>query len=523
MRGASLLLRAVHNRDGFTIRCMLIVLAVFLFAGCLVSATRLGMTENVHLRYTAHAFPSVLSHLNYGLPWDYTAYEGVTAFLVNNRENSNALEDATKLVDYNRELRFFPFDDKGYADLALLGFKIFGTKVSSVFWAYVLLLGISLAAFILAYRKDIVGLILMNVVLSGIYVSIPAFPVSAELGSITNPRAIGMLSFLALAHVIYLSFTVRKVTVVDILTALPQCMLVSFVIFVRSPEIWQAGIISATCVCALVVRRRLHHPTIGPLIGLVAIIVCITGLGLYQRTFFHPSYFDKYGQTRLMWHNVGIAFALNPTLAKTYNFRVSDGAMFNLVAERARTAGIYDDVFTDQDKVLFNPIKDFVKYDNLARDAVLDIASKHPWQVLNTFILYKPYYIVKTFMSAIGYEDDKRPDFEVSYLTHQQRLDKDAFLSYTRLLPLLTMLLSSLALFRFGLHGWISIVSVIGLIWIGSMIPSFASYPLYHIVGFLFASTSALAYVLFLGLLLISIRMIIGLRPLPYWKVSDPK
>lgn len=99
------------------------------------------MIEQVHLRYTAHAFPAVLSHMFHGLPWNYTAYEGIAEFLVRNGGTDAVLNQATTLSAFNRELRFFPFDDKGYADLALLGFTLFGVKLASVFWAYVLFLG----------------------------------------------------------------------------------------------------------------------------------------------------------------------------------------------------------------------------------------------------------------------------------------------------------------------------------------------------------------------------------------------
>lgn len=210
-------------------------------------------------------------------------------------------------------------------------------------------------------RRDIGGLALLNVVLIGIYAALPAFPVSTELGSITNPRAMSVLSIVAMAHLLYLSVLPRKVTAIDAFAALLQGALVAFVVFARSPEIWQIGLVLLTSAASFVIALRAKRFAAGAAISAVSVTICMLGLSAYQRATFHPSYFEKYGQTRLMWHNAGIGFALNPTLAAAYDLRVSDEAMFNLVAKRARAAGTYAEIFTDQDKLLLNPIRDFVR------------------------------------------------------------------------------------------------------------------------------------------------------------------
>ena len=42
------------------------------------AAWSVGMAEELPLRYSAHALPAVISTMSHGLPWDFTAYEGIT-------------------------------------------------------------------------------------------------------------------------------------------------------------------------------------------------------------------------------------------------------------------------------------------------------------------------------------------------------------------------------------------------------------------------------------------------------------
>lgn len=486
------------------IRIVLVVVAVGMAAGIVHAAWALGMADRVHLRYIAHAFPTVLSAMFYHLPWNYTAYQGVTRALVMARDASGSISDAallaaTHLSGFDQTIRFFPFDDKGYADLAWLGFKIFGVAIASVFWAYILLFVSSVGVYLLGLRNDLSALVLLNIVLAGVYAALFAFPVSRELGEITNPRALGLLSIIATAHLLYVTIRRAPLGVLGGVAVLLQSVLLVFVIFCRSPEIWQACLVGLVAV-AMVVRLGRRPPTFAPLIVIGALVLSLIGLNAYQHAFFHPNYFKSYGQYRLVWHNFGIGFALNPHLARAYGLTISDSAMFALVAKRAKEQGIYNQVFTNKDTLLLNPIGDFERYEKIARDIDIEIIAAHPWQAFLTFVFYKPRQLLLAFKAAMWNGDARRPDFEVAYISDAERAKLDAYLTLYRPLPLLVIAISGLA----ALGGakeweWRPMATVIGLIWLGTLIPPMASYPLYHIMGMTFAATCAAFFAIAVG------------------------
>lgn len=143
------------------------------------------------------------------------------------------------------------------------------------------------------------------------------------------------------------------------------------------------------------------------------------------------------------------------------------------------------------------------------------MVRKRPWQVAATFVFYKPYFMARTFLTAMGIEDGRRLDFEVAYLSPSQPSERGAFLSLFRVIPLATLLVCAIVLWRESAKEWPKIAGIVALIWAGGMIPAFASYPLYHVVGSTFATTGALVYALMLGLVLIPLRTLFNSRVAP--------
>jgi hypothetical protein len=475
-------------------------------AAIIYAAWSLGMSERVHGRYTVHAFPTVISAMFHGLPWNYTAYEGVTKTLLDAHNTAfdearglgdAALHSAATLTNFDTAIRLFPFDDKGYADLTWIAFTVFGLSVASVFWAYVLLFAGSVAAFLVGLHRDVAALVLINILLAGTYAAIFAFPVSRELGEITNPRAIGLLGLMATAHLLYISIRGARLSVAGVAAVAAQSALLAFVVFCRSPEIWQVGAIVLTAGISIGVsiahRRRSAQAAV---IALGALAVSMAGLIFYQWAYFHPDYFTTHGRARLIWHNVGIGFALNPQLSKEYRLSVSDGPMFALVAERAKSRGIYDTIFTDSDQLLLNPVADFVTYDSLAQEMVLEIVADHPWQAFLTFAIYKPLAFARTLLDATRDHRSEQSNIEEApYVDKSARAKLDAYLNPFRPWPLVVVAVYGLVAISKREDHWL-IVPVVVTLWIGGTLPGLAGYPLYHIIGMQFATTCAVLYVL---------------------------
>lgn len=461
------------------------------FGAIVVSAVQLGMHERLHMRYWLHAFPTVISHLKHGLPWDFSAYQGIAKILISTPEHTGALLLASNATDYNRSIVLFPFDDKGYADLSRFAFLLFGIKVTSVFKLYFALMAFSVALFVGSFWRHLWALFFLLAILLGIHAALYAFPVSTELGEITNPRAIGILSIVALAHIM-VAVLINQVSFGTVITILLQAALIVFVFFCRSSEAWQIAV--GLCFAAIIGWRFVGQRRIA-LASMLSIVLCVLGLFAYQRATFNPAYFQSQGQLRLMWHNVGIGFALHPELARQYHFEISDNMMFRLVGNRARELGIYDQVFTDRDQLMGNPIGDFVTYDKLARDVVLDIVWRHPIETITLFLYYKPREFLTTVLSAAGAPQASRPDFEVTYIDSEYRKSVDAFFRLTRPVELILFAVAVLGIPLMSREDIIMLCGVTAVIFSGSFLPAMLSYPTYHIVGLNFATTATAIYV----------------------------
>jgi hypothetical protein len=414
-----------------------------------------------------------------------------------------ALQAASIASGFDKSIVLVPYDDKGYTDLARISFRLFGVHVPSILKGYLLLLGISVATYLLQFRRNIRALVVLDFVLMGIYAGMFAFPLSRELGQITNPRAIGMLSWVAVVHILCVLLHPGRLNRNGIAAIGIQTSIVYLVFFCRSSESWQIALIATIGFGSLAYRsRRDRSAANSHQVALVGLFSGAAILTLYQWVTFHPAYFDSHGQYRLTWHNVGIGFALHPDLAREYRLQVGDNGMFRLVEEKARSLGLHAQVFGGNDTVLSNPISDFTTYDRLARSVVIDIVRRHPVETTSLFFYYKPMEFVHTLLRASDLETSEvraDMDAEARHISRSERDRLDAYLKLFRPLSCLAFLIVAVSIFVLTMSDVLSAAAMISLSFVGSLVPGFLSYPVYHIVGMSFATAASFLY--FLGYL----------------------
>ncbi len=472
-------------------RTVLVACAGGLFFLICFDTFSLGMGERLHLRYWGHAFPIVMSYLHHGIPWDFSAYQGIAEILVKAADKPAALHLAAQETEFDRSLVFIPSDDKGYTELSRLSFLLFGENVSSILKMWLSLFFGSTLIYLIANRGSIWPLILINLVLLGTHAALYAFPVSTELGEVTNPRALGLLSAVALCHLLVVMFRGRRLGIGGVLAVVAQSALIVFVFFCRSSEAWQIAAASAIAITFAVFFKRARQPST---VVLASLVICVIALLSYQKLTFNPAYFQTKGQLRLTWHNIGLGLALHPVLAQTYNLQADDRTMFRLVAAEATKAGTYDQIFTDRDKLLLNPISDFVAYDAIARAIVLKIVRDNPRSIVALFLYYKPIELLKTLLSAAGYTANATRPEGVAYIDPDRRLAIDAYYRFTRAADISALAIICLGSFFVGRWGLVGISSIVLILWTGSLVPAMVAYPLNQIIGFGFATTGACAY-----------------------------
>jgi hypothetical protein len=142
----------------------------------------------------------------------------------------------------------------------------------------------------------------------------------------------------------------------------------------------------------------------------VVLAVVLVGLDVYQRVAVNDVYDQSQLRHRIFWHNIGIGFALNHVLAQKYSLLVDDWPMMRLVREHLIATNRAEEI-----ELVFMPplagftyygiARDYVRYDQVAREVVFDIARHNKWQTIKTFLVDKPLVLWRQLTWAAGYQN----------------------------------------------------------------------------------------------------------------------
>jgi hypothetical protein len=402
-------------------RALLLAIICLAVIATWAGGRRLGMTGRVTTRHAFYSIPCAMSRLYFG-SHGYTILGDVAdVFIKANPNISNDTLQQALLVHPNPDrVMLFPADDKGDADFATLSIMLFGLSIEGLYYTWFVLFAVPIAIYVAVYWRDASHLAALAILLLAVYTAFFALPLTTELFSIHNPRSFGIVS---LASVLHLSFAIldrQRRSAANVAAAAAQALFIAFSIHVRTTEFWQvlsvAGVAGAV---ALMERGYSRVLVVWPALVLVA---AIGGLELYQRVAFERVYASTHIQHRIFWHNVGIGFALNPALAKKYSLSIDDTPMMQLVRLRLTETGRareIDDVFRpigQEEYAFYGIAKDYVRYEQIARDVVLSIVWHNKMDALKTFVIDKPRVLFRQLAWAAGYGGYSTTDL---YLTGQ--------------------------------------------------------------------------------------------------------
>lgn len=471
----------------------------------------LGMDWYLAARYWFYAFPSYFSEVNYGaIPYTYFPelgrhFESGNPFV--DRPQLEALLAAahTKAVTVASTVpEYFPADEKGTVDFVRFAFAIFGTELPSLLYFYLAILAVSLLLFAIRFRRDPAALLTGVVAVAALTVGVSALPITREVYSVINPRGVGSLSFIALVHLAWLVLSKEPIGRRDVPALLFQSATILLVITMRSAETWQVvalgAIAGASRLRAVVTERSLGTPAawLRGLAPVLPVLVMIGGYQLYQRAAYPPEYLSTNVRNKIVWHNVLIGFALHPEIAQPYGLSLNDASVWAYVRYKAARERIpdYEDVFFDTGLV-----KGWRRYDELAREAILEIAAKHPRQMLELYAWYKPRMLFRTLAYAAGWVDHDLEYYGIqdqasSLLTPDERRVHSAYYNPLSWLPLLLLVAGSAVAGRAAVRSAFSPGALAALATIAafSLLPSFLTYPLVHVVVAAYMSFTLLLY-----------------------------
>jgi hypothetical protein len=390
-------------------RLVLVLIVAWLPVMMFQAGNRLGMSEALHARHAYYSIPYALSRLYFGVS-GYVILRDVADPLiaayphVTDRHVARAME-----VDPNRaRVMYFPADDKGDADFTTMSFVLFGVQIASLYKTWFLLLGVSIAVFVASFWRSDSRLVLLALVLLAAYTALFALPLTTELGTVQNPRVFGVVSIVSVLHLCCLVIDGAPLRVGSAATAIVQAALIALSVHVRSTEIWQV-----LCVIGVAAVVGRHQPLRSRLVRAWPAWLLALGIAAlegYQVQAFDRVYRSTQIRHRIMWHNIGAGFALNPVLATKYALALDDSPMMRMVRQRllrTNRAAEVDNVFMPplSNTNYYGIARDYVRYDRIAREVVVSLVLHNKWQAVKTFIVYKPLVLWRQFAWASGYRE----------------------------------------------------------------------------------------------------------------------
>ena len=500
-----------HHRHAMMIALFTTIILVIFF-----KCTALGMDWYAAKRYWYYAIPSVFSE-TYGAPL-YTYFSEITLQLSlaypfeDQSKFKSVFAAATNISDIRQStVLYFPADEKGTVDFVRVAFFLFGIRIESIFYFYFLILVLSIAVFVFRFRNNLDALFIGIVVLASFYVAICTFPITKEVYSVTNPRAIGGLSMFALLHLALLTIRCETFSKHHVLEILFQSLVLVIVVSMRTAELWQLIALGTIAFYAIVIRtnKQTLAKSVGRLIPLLIALIVLGGHYVYQNRVYPAEYFNKNIRDKIFWHNVLIGFSLNPYFADKYSIDVSDTSVLKLMKTEVarRKPEDFEKIFWPEGKQQEGFVKDIRRNERFCEEAVWRIVSENPYQLMKLMLYYKPRQFLRSFAYAIG---AVRPDLsyysladqEGSLLSPGERTAKSAFLNPFALVPILSILCGlGIVGVRAAKNAFDrDVVFAFVLIWLASLIPGFVTYPLIHVITGTYFTTTLLFYALLLSI-----------------------
>lgn len=312
-------------------------------------------------------------------------------------------------------------EDVGYGYFYSMAFKIFGYNQYATHLLYVLILVISVLAFIYQFRDRLGHLYLLTFALAALFLVSNSNALSSMVANISSNRFLVTLAIVPLIHLATLIRFPTAITV-SLLSTLVQSFILANVVFFRSSGIWIIFLACIFCIAGIVIKRKYisnlfyeifpsregaaissKFSNFPAFIGIPLLLLLVNfGFKAYQNAQLDDVYFSgDMTKSHVVWHSAWIGLSTHPKWQehlprKELADRGGDGIPFRLselvAAETGQkiVGGAKGGLTLDgvHERILKNEFFNFVR--------------KNPRYVLELYLFYKPLNILKTFVVMIN-------------------------------------------------------------------------------------------------------------------------
>jgi len=312
----------------------------------------------------------------------------------------------------NEAVRGSGGDDLGLVDYVRLSFLLFGFRVQSLFFTYFLILGISAAAFLYAFRlRPALLMLLVIACVAQIMVFSSVLFDRSVLGSIFDPRFLSALAIIPGLHLGCLLLDRSRPTPDNIVLTVIQSLILVFAIWIRSSASWV--VVGVAALAALVSLRALLNSRFNPVqlwsLGVLLLVLAVHTV--WASTALHPIYREKGEISRhVFWHAVFFRLQFHPGWDQKYS-AAYDHARFDELPRVAALKYMQRHPPADPDAVYLTPDREHLKIaasETYVRKAFFEFLAADPKFVLESTFIYNPLNmttILEQFLQSLGQTD----------------------------------------------------------------------------------------------------------------------
>jgi hypothetical protein len=323
------------------------------------------------------------------------------------------LNDGPKLNQVIQEARDAPVDpslkseliegnELGLADYICWSFRIFGEKISSLYYFYFLVLLVTCLLYVLQFKDNPFLLFVLVMFLSGLcFLENYAKSYGAQVNTIHNSRLFSALSLLPVLHVIFVLLGRVPVSVINLALVSGQSLIFAFILSCRTEAAWQVAIVMAVTTGVLFVliwegkksesfTRAWRHTSFYVLWPSVVFFLVVTAYSASVTLGADKAYATE-PKGHVVWHEVLLGLlASSSQLRREYLGDVADvndqqsydAVIRDLNARHDTRSSIARKLPNGQ--ITIDLMKSWSEYDRLAKLLVLRMMMDHPFAVLKT-------------------------------------------------------------------------------------------------------------------------------------------
>jgi hypothetical protein len=160
-------------------------------------------------------------------------------------------------------------NELGFADYIYFSFRLFGDKISSLYYFFYLIVAATCLVYVLQFRNSPFLLFVLVILLGELYfLENYTHSYGMELHAVTNSRLFSGLSLVPALHVLFLLWQRQPLRVFSVAGVIVQSLIFAFLLSCRTEAVWQVAMVAAVaCGSGFLLMRPLRGRKLSDLVG----------------------------------------------------------------------------------------------------------------------------------------------------------------------------------------------------------------------------------------------------------------